>query len=208
MKIAFFTECYTPVINGVVTSITTLRSGLLVAGHDVHIVAPGPPQPEDDEIIHRLPALPFPRHPYRFARPFPRLQHSFDELGIELIHCHHPFTVGRLGAEVAYKLNVPMVYTAHSLYDNMVQYSRSRVMRTVGRKAARGVVRRFCAKADYVIVPSRSARAALREDGVFGPFKVVPSGIPEVMTSGGANTHPCTAGTCRRTCRYCSMSVG
>jgi glycosyltransferase involved in cell wall biosynthesis len=178
MKIAFFTECYTPVINGVVTSIMTLRAGLIAAGHEVHIVAPGPPQPDDDPLIHRVPALPFPRHPYRFARPFPRLQPEFDELGIELIHCHHPFTMGRLGAEAAYRLDLPLVYTAHSLYDNMVQYSRSKVMRTVGRKAARGVVRRFCARADYVIVPSYNTRTALQEDGVVGPFMVVPSGIP------------------------------
>src|SRR5262249_36758701 len=47
----------------------------------------------------------------------------------------------------------------------------------VGKKTARGVVKRFCAKADCVIVPSRFTRDALRNADVKSRFAVVPSGI-------------------------------
>ncbi len=185
MRIALFSECYRPVTNGVVTSIQTLRDILRSWGHTVYVFAPGSEQPDDDRDVFRLPELPFPRHPYHFARPFPRLNFDFAALGVEVIHCQHPFTVGRLGADTARRYNIPMVYTAHSLYDAMVSYSKSPLMRTMGAEAARGVTRRFCARADYVIAPSRHTRDALRAGGVKARFAVVPSGIhPPLLRTG------------------------
>ena len=177
MRIALFSECYCPVTNGVVTSMQTLRDVLRSWGHTVYVFAPGSEQPEDDADVFRLPELPFPRHPYHFARPFPRLNFDFAALGVEVIHCQHPFTVGRLGADTARRYSIPMVYTAHSLYDTMATYSKSPLMRTMGAEAARGVTRRFCARADYVIAPSRHTRDELRNGGVKARFAVVPSGI-------------------------------
>ncbi len=177
MRIAIFTECYLPVVNGVVTSIQTLRQTLRSWGHTVYIFAPGNPQNEDDADVFRLPELPFPRHPYHLARPFPRLNVDFEALGVDIIHCQHPFTVGRLGADTAKRFKIPMVYTAHSLYDTMAAVSKSPLMRTMGQRAVRGVVRRFCARADYVITPSRYTRDALRADGVKARYAVIPSGI-------------------------------
>ncbi len=177
MKIAFFSECYYPVVNGVVTSLHALRDTLRETGHTVYLFAPGAPQPQDDEHIFRLPELPFPRHPYHIARPFPRPDIDFHSLGVQIIHCHHPFTVGRLGANLARKHHLPMVYTAHSLYDDMVELSRSSLVRKVGPKAVRSMVRRFCARSEYVVVPSNHTRVALAEDGVAARFVVVPSGV-------------------------------
>lgn len=177
MRIALFSECYLPVTNGVVTSMLTLRETLRAWGHTVYVFAPGARQPEDDAETFRLPELPFPRHPYHFARPFPRVTVDFAALDVQVVHCQHPFTVGRLGAETARRNGLPMVYTAHSLYDTMAAYAKSPIIRTMGPKAARGVIRRFCAKADYVIAPSRITRDALREDGVHARFAIVPSGV-------------------------------
>ena len=177
MRIALFSECYSPVANGVVTSVVTLRSTLIAQGHRVYLFAPGSPQPEDDADIFRLPELPFPRHPYHLARPFPRPHVDFSSLEADIVHCHHPFTVGRLGSEMARKYNLPLVYTAHSLYDNMAKYAKSPLVRNMSQKAVRGVVKRFCAKADYVITPSKYSRDALRAVGVAARFAVVPSGV-------------------------------
>jgi 1,2-diacylglycerol 3-alpha-glucosyltransferase len=185
MRIALFSECYTPVANGVVTSIQTLRETLRAQGHTVAIFAPGTPQPDDDPDVFRLPELPFPNHPYHFARPFPRLKVDFSALDIQLVHCQHPFTVGHLGADTARKYGLPMVYTAHSLYDMMAANMKSPIMRKMGQKAMRGVVRRFCAKADCVITPSRNTREALRANGIRNRFAVVPSGVLGPFTCPG-----------------------
>jgi 1,2-diacylglycerol 3-alpha-glucosyltransferase len=177
MRIAIFSECYTPVTNGVVTSIISLRETLRAWGHTVYVFAPGAPQAEDDADLFRLPELPFPRHPYHFARPFPRLSVDFDSLNVEVVHCQHPFTVGRLGADLARRYGAPMVYTAHSLYDIMASTSKSPLVRKMGQPYARGVVRRFCAKADYIIAPTHHTVQALLANGIRAPFAVVPSGL-------------------------------
>src|ERR1041385_169162 len=153
MRIALFSECYLPVTNGVVTSVVTLRETLRAWGHTVYVIAPGTPQPDDDVDVFRLPELPFPRHPYHFARPFPRLNVDFQRLEAQIIHCQHPFTVGSLGARIAQKYRLPMVYTAPSLYDTMMKSAKSPLVRTMGQQSMLGMIRRFCAKADTVIVP-------------------------------------------------------
>lgn len=177
MRVAIFSECYTPVANGVVTSIQTLRETLRAWGHTVLVFAPGSPLPEDDADVYRLPELPFPHHPFHFARPFPRLKLDFDSLSVDVIHCQHPFTVGRLGARLARKHGIPMVYTAHSLYDSMAETVKSPLVRSVGKQAMRGVVKPFCARASCVIAPSKYTRNALRSSGVQARFAVIPSGI-------------------------------
>jgi glycosyltransferase involved in cell wall biosynthesis len=186
MRIAIFSECYTPITNGVVTSIVSLRETLRAWGHTVYVFAPGISLPEDDVDLFRLPELPFPRHPYHFARPFPRLTIDFAALGVQVVHCQHPFTVGRLGADLAQRHGLPMVYTAHSLYETMAATAKSPLVRTMGQPYARNVVRRFCARADYVIAPSHHAVDTLRADGIRARFATVPSGIRPLPVSAGA----------------------
>jgi 1,2-diacylglycerol 3-alpha-glucosyltransferase len=82
-----------------------------------------------------------------------------------------------MGADLARKHGLPMVYTAHSLYDIMIACAKSPLVRKMGPQAVRGYIRRFCARAEYVIAPTRSTRDALRADGVRARFAVVPSGV-------------------------------
>jgi len=183
MRIAIFSECYTPITNGVVTSIVSLRETLREWGHVVYVFAPGMSLPDDDVDLFRLPELPFPRHPYHFARPFPRLPVDFSALNVDVIHCQHPFTIGRLGADLAQRHGLPMVYTAHSLYDTMAATAKSPLVRTMGQPYARNVVRRFCARADYVIAPTRHTVNALCADGIRARFATVPSGVRPLPVS-------------------------
>src|SRR5580692_2757891 len=68
--VAHFTECYQPLVNGVVASIDALRAGLEAAGVDVTIVAPHFPHERDDRAIVRLPSLPLPTPTgYRLCAP-------------------------------------------------------------------------------------------------------------------------------------------
>ncbi|HLH81530.1 MAG TPA: glycosyltransferase [Chthonomonas sp.] len=184
MRIALFSECYTPVLNGVVIAVQTLRETLRSMGHEVFIFAAGDPQP-DDEQVYRLPALPFPKHPYRFARPFPSLPFDFNRLQIDIVHCQHPFPVGRLGAHLARKNDIPLVYTVHSLYDTMLLLAKPAIVRRFGPPAMRSVMRRFCNKADVIIAPSHYVAQALAQSGIAAPIQVVPSGVIPPQVSPG-----------------------
>lgn len=186
MKVAIFSECYLPTTNGVVTSIVTLRKTLEQMGHTVYIFAPGKPEREDDPFVYRLPQLPFPSHPYRWARPYPRLSFDFGALGVDLIHCQHPFSVGTLGLELGEKYGIPVVYTCHALYDDLAHYARSSTLRKVGPAILRTKMRKFCSRIDYVVAVSEYTRDQLYADRVNSRIVVVPSGVSPVTAQPGA----------------------
>ncbi len=177
MRIAIFSECYTPVLNGVVTSVVNLREALIAMGHTVYVFAPGSPQPDDDETIFRLPELPFPKHPYHLPRPFQRLHAPFAEMEIDVIHCQHPFTIGKLGAETAKKYDIPLVYTVHSHYNEMAAAAKSPLLRTMAPTAMMQIMRSFCNRSDCVITPSRHTRETLRAEDIRANYSIIPSGV-------------------------------
>lgn len=177
MRIAIFSECYTPVLNGVVTSVVNLREALIAMGHTVYVFAPGAPQPDDDETIFRLPELPFPKHPYHLPRPFQRMNAPFAEMEIDVIHCQHPFTIGKLGAETAKKYDIPLVYTVHSHYNEMAATAKSPLLRTMAPTAMMQIMKNFCNRADCVITPSRHTRETLRAEDIRANYSIIPSGV-------------------------------
>ena len=61
MNIGIFTDTYFPQLNGVATSVQTLRRELEKKGHQVYIFTPYDPrqQQETDDHIFRLPSMPF-----------------------------------------------------------------------------------------------------------------------------------------------------
>ena len=70
MRIGFFTDTYTPQINGVVTSIRLFKKALETLGHEVYVFAPDPDHHEDDEEVVRFLSVPFALQPeMRAAAP-------------------------------------------------------------------------------------------------------------------------------------------
>ncbi|MCX6382619.1 MAG: glycosyltransferase [Armatimonadetes bacterium] len=189
MRIAIFSECYTPVLSGVVTSVVNLREALIAMGHTVYVFAPGTLQPDDDEHIFRLPELPFPKHPYHLARPFQRLNAPFAEMEIDVIHCQHPFTIGKLGAETAKKYDIPLVYTVHSHYNEMAAAAKSPLLRTMAPTAMMQIMKSFCNRSDCVITPSRHTRETLRAEDIRANYAIIPSGVQKPIARQNVRQH-------------------
>ena len=60
MKIGIFTDAYTPQINGLVTSVCTLKEELEKLGHEIFIITSMVPNYEDKEKnIIRINSVPF-----------------------------------------------------------------------------------------------------------------------------------------------------
>ena len=117
MRIGFFTDTYTPQINGVVSSIRLFADALERLGHEVYIFAPTPRQPGDGPRVVRIPSVPFAFQPemrlasiysaqaYRLAR----------QANLDVIHSHDPFAIGLFGLAVAKRFRLPYVHTYHTL---------------------------------------------------------------------------------------------
>jgi 1,2-diacylglycerol 3-alpha-glucosyltransferase len=176
MRIGFFTDTYTPQINGVVTSIQLFAKALERQGHSVYIFAPTPRQTADGPHIVRIPSLPFAFQPeMRVASIYS--QHAYTlvrRANLDIIHSHDPFAVGLFGLAMAKRFRVPYVHTYHTLYPEYVHYVwETRFTRAMAERLSRD----FCDQCDLVLAPSTKIERALHEWGVTSRVERLATGV-------------------------------
>lgn len=178
MRIGFFLDSYKPYVSGVVHSVDSFSSELRRLGHEVFIVAPGAPGCVDEEYVVRAPSFHTPFQPDQHYLPYPHspaLRRQVEKLHLDIIHTHHMFLLGRLGAAWARRMGIPLVHTYHTLLTEYVHY-----VPVAPGAARRGVVcmtRRYCNRCDAVVVPTPQITPVLQSYGVTAPISVVPTGI-------------------------------
>ena len=176
-RVGFFTECYKPIVNGVVVSIDALRDGLCAHGVEVTTIAPHFPRFVDAERdVVRVPSLPLPTQTaYRLCVPYLNADDRARMRGIDLVHAHSPFVTGWMGASYARRRNIPLVFTYHTRLDAYAHYAP--FDRGATERAMVELTRRYANAADAVVVPTQAMEIRLRELGVHAPIAVVPSAI-------------------------------
>jgi 1,2-diacylglycerol 3-alpha-glucosyltransferase len=178
MRIALFTECYLPVINGVVVSVSTCARELTRQGHEVRVFAPAyPGYQETDSRVHRLPSLSLSRSAYPLAWPrvSRRTRQVLSAYQPDIVHANHPFLTGRMARLEARRLVRPLVFTYHTLvraYAHYLPLPRGLVEALAVRWS-----RSFSNASDCVIVPTQGIAEVLRSYGVERRIEVIPTGI-------------------------------
>lgn len=183
MNILFLSDVYFPRINGVSTSINTLRQPLAASGHRVHLLAPDYFSPSEDESwITRVPARYLPFDPedrlmhYGKAR---RMAQSLSRKDVDIVHVHTPFAAHYLGLGLAKRLQVPCVETYHTFFEDYMHHYLPLLPRPVLRTVARSLSRRQCNAVDAVVAPSQPMLDALRGYGVKAEAEVIPTGLQD-----------------------------
>jgi glycosyltransferase involved in cell wall biosynthesis len=185
VRVALFTECYRPIVNGVVGSIDALRAGLHGRGIDVVTIAPRVPHFADaDADIVRIPSLPLPTATgYRLCVPYVGA-HDLRRVGaVDVVHAHSPFVTGWMAASFARRHGLPLVFTYHTRLDAYAHYAPFEAAATA--RALVELTRRYANAAATVIVPTPSIERRLREIGVRVPIAVVPSAIDVARFAAG-----------------------
>lgn len=178
MNIGIFTNNYKPRASGVPISIETFANGLRRMGHRVYIFAPfirG--YRDDDEDVFRLPSIPS-LGDRTLALPIPWwgwLYSIAKDLHLDIIHSQHPFLLGRLGARLARKSGIPLVFTHHTRYEEYVHYIP--FPKRITRRIAIHLVTSYANRCDLVIVPTEGIREILLRNGVKTRIEKVPTGI-------------------------------
>ncbi len=186
MKIAMFTNTYTPHIGGVARSVSGLAEGLRDLGHSVLIVAPEfPHMPQDETGVVRMPAI----QQFAgsdFSAPAPvslALSRELENFKPDIIHTHHPFLLGDTALRVSASRNLPVVFTYHTRYELYGHYvaQDSPALQRLVLSLALG----YCELCDGVIAPSESIAAFLEKHEVEVPITVIPTGIEASAFTGG-----------------------
>jgi glycosyltransferase involved in cell wall biosynthesis len=177
MKIAFFTDSYKPYTSGVVRSIDLYTSKVREAGHEVFIFAPDYPEAKMEEGLYRFTSLPAITHPsFRLALPLSaKINKKIREIKPDIIHTHSPFLLGLLAKYMAGQLDVPLVFTYHTLYEKYAHYI------PLGEDFIRSLslkyVNNYCNKCDLIITPSKFVSNKLTNYNINTPRITIPTGI-------------------------------
>jgi len=178
MRIALFTECCDPIVNGVVVSVTTFARELRRLGEEVWIVAPRfPGYVDTDPRIVRVASVCFPKEPkYPLAVPALARLNALDRCPPDVVHTQSPWLMGRVGLRAGRRWGVPVLFTFHTIYEEYVHYLRPLPVGWL-RRRAKSMSRAYANQVDRVIAPSQGLRDILLGDGVTTPIEVLPTGI-------------------------------
>lgn len=178
LGVGIFTNAYRPAISGVVNCIDLTRKELLRQGHHPYVFTPqvrgyqgGPAG------IFRFPSVNLSRM-VRFPLPIPfsfKIISRMRDMGLQVLHTHHPFLLGELAYGYARFHRLPLVYTFHTqyeLYSHYVHFHQPTI-----RAMTRWAVLHFSRRCDLIIAPSPMIADFLAENGVKAWTVTLPNAI-------------------------------
>ena len=187
MRVLMVSDVYFPRVNGVSTSIETFRQTLARHGVDVTLVVPNYANEANEPGVIRVPGRPLPGDPEDRLVGWRSMHRTVLAAAqdCDLIHIQTPFIAHYAGLKAARKLDLPVVATYHTLFEEYLQHYAPLIPRAWLRGQARGFSRRQCNALDGVVVPSSAMRERLISYGVETPLHVLPTGIPLERFGGG-----------------------
>lgn len=182
MHIAYFTNIYKPVINGVVRSVSTYRQALTEMGNNVFIFAQEDDYKDEEPFIFRYPSMPLPISiDLQAAIPIsPAIDWMLPSLKLDVIHAHHPVLLGQVAANKAEKLNLPLVFTFHTKYEEYTHYFPipQETVQEFLKYAVHDWMRFYMRRCQHIIVPSKSLLKTLQNNyGLESNYTIIPTGI-------------------------------
>ena len=184
MRIGLFTDTYPPMINGVSTSIAMLESALRKMGHKVYVVTVNPETMsydfESNENVIRLPSIPIGIYDYRISGIYPiKAINKIKEWDLDIIHSHTEFGVGTFARIMAKQLDIPIVHTYHTMYEDYVHYITKGHFDLASKKAVEYFTKFYCDKTvTELIVPTKKTYDLFKKKYEYDRnIHIVPTGI-------------------------------
>lgn len=179
MRIAFFTNCYKPLINGVVSSIISLKEAYQRKGHFTYIFAPKVEgYIEQEEYVFRYSSVNLTsRVKYPIAIPLSlRATRVINQFNPDIIHLHHPFVLSMPAIMYAAKLKIPKVLTIHTQYERYAYYM-SPIPQAITNEAIRRIIFNLADKVDVITTPSQSMKNLISRYRIKKDVVVIPNAI-------------------------------
>ncbi len=184
MRIGLFSDTYSPDINGVVSSIVTLQNALENLGHEVYVVTNQPKvfrQSYENRVL-RLPGLEL-KSIYGYTMSSPvhiRALKQIAEMKLDIIHAHTEFGIGLFARIAAKRLDLPLVSTYHTTYEDYTHYINPLHMKTVekfARVSVSKLSKLYGSSCQAMISPSEKTKEMLQGYGITREIYVIPTGL-------------------------------
>lgn len=179
MKVLITSDWNDMAVNGVATSIKNLKRELENRGHEVRVLTLS-------QNIHSFKKNDFTyigSMPVGRIYPGARLRRAFVGKWVrsmvawkpDIVHSQCEMSTFFLARSIAQELNVPLVHTYHTVYEDYTHYFSP--SERLGKKAVATLTRWVSEVTEAMIVPTDKVRRLLLGYGVCSPIYVVPSGI-------------------------------
>lgn len=183
MRIGLFTDTYPPHINGVATSVSMLESALRKKGHTVYIITVNPDNLSynfDNDKIIRIPGIPTGIYDYRLSGIYPiKAANKIRQLNLDIIHSHTEFGIGLFARIMAKQLDIPLVHTYHTMYEDYVHYITKGFFDKSSKKLVEHLTKFYCDKTTTeLIVPTKKTYDLFKEKYKYDRnVHIIPTGI-------------------------------
>lgn len=182
MRIGLFTDTYPPFINGVSTSVLMLKQGLEKLGHEVYVVTVNDESfsyKEEDGVL-KIPSFPIGLMNFRQSGIYPfKALKIIKKWKLDIIHSHTEFSIGTFARLISKQLNIPLVHTYHTMYEEYIYYITKGYFNSASKKLVEYLTLFLCDKTiDELIVPTEKTKELFKDKyKVKREVYVIPSGI-------------------------------
>lgn len=184
MRIGIFTETYTPYISGLVTSEVMLKKGLEKLGHEVYVVTANLEsfhyEYNEEEHVLKIPGIPTGIYDSRLTAVYPlKAVNKIKGWNLDIIHSQTEFAIGTFARIMAYQLDIPLVHTYHTMYEDYTHYITKGYFDKSSKKIVEYLTLFYCDKtASELIVPTKKAYDLFKEKyQVDRNIHIIPTGI-------------------------------
>ena len=183
MRVGLFTDTYKPHINGVATSILMLENALRKLGCEVFIVTVNNDILSYDfgnDHVIRIPGIPTGIYDYRLSGIYPiKAINKIKKWNLDIIHSHTDFGIGTFARIIAKQLDIPIVHTYHTMYEDYVHYITRGHFNNTSKKIVEYFTKFYCDKTvTELIVPTKKTYDLFKEKYKYDRnVHIIPTGI-------------------------------
>ena len=184
MRIGIFTETWAPYISGLVTSEVMLKNALEKLGHTVYVVTANLQDFKYDynekERILKIPGVPTGIYDSRLTSVYPiKAVKMIKEWDLDVIHSQTEFSIGTFARVLGKQLDIPIVHTYHTMYEDYVYYITKGHFDGASKKLVEYLTKFYCDKTiQELIVPTRKTYDLFKEKYKYDRnVHIIPTGI-------------------------------
>ena len=184
MRIGIFTETYSPYISGLVTSEVMLKKALEKLGHEVYVVTANLEdfhyRYDEEEHVLKIPGIPTGIYDSRLTSIYPvRAVNKIKSWNLDVIHSQTEFAIGTFARLLSKQLNIPLVHTYHTMYEDYIHYITKGYFNRSSKKIVEYLTLFYCDKTvSELIVPTKKTYDLFKEKyGVDRNIYIIPTGI-------------------------------
>lgn len=185
MRVGIFTEVYEPYVSGVVTSVKMLKKSLESLGVEVFLVTINMDKMkyeyDEKEHILRVPGIESGIYDnFMVSSIYPvKCVNRIKKWKLDIIHTHTEGSMGTFGRLLAKQLNIPVVHTYHTMYEDYIYLLTKGYFDKPVKKVLEYVTMFYCDKTvSELIVPTKKTYDLFKKKyGMEREVNIIPTGI-------------------------------